>query len=494
MKKRILFVLLPLLLAGCNPSTNSSHSSYSVPSFDTSYDDTIEPNKDEQGNYLLDFYGLNDFHGSVAEDEEESQPGFSKIATFLKEKRAENPGGTVIVSSGDMWQGSADSNITHGELVVDLMNYVGFDAMTLGNHEFDWEISQIEENAQKANFPFLGANIVSSETGQRADFALPSVMIRRGPLNIGIIGTIGASLESSIVASALAGYEFALQAPIVESESERLKNEGADTVILLTHDSWATLYTDGRTIVNNHYVDAVFSGHAHVTDRHLENNIPILQTTGMGEQIMHIQLSISATGEVTPSTYEILDSSTYVANLTPDSLAQEIYDYYYYNFIKDIKEEVVGKVGSTMNLMQISYMACYTMLQHARTVDDTVVAAFHNNYGGIRVDSWSKGQMTYGDIYKTIPFDNYISIFEVTGESIKQMANQYSAVATVKETELVNSQVYKIAIISYLSEGRAAPYLLDDGVIISGFVRDLIAQEFRDNGTVYPNTYSAYAI
>ena len=72
----------------------------------------------------MDIFGINDFHGAIVNQETSDglELGFSKIGAYLKAKEAENPYGTIITSSGDMWQGSADSNLTKGALVTQLMN------------------------------------------------------------------------------------------------------------------------------------------------------------------------------------------------------------------------------------------------------------------------------------------------------------------------------------------------------------------------------------
>ena len=109
-----------------------------------------------QLNVYFDFYELSDFHGATTYGEG-SQLGISKLASYFDDKRTENPGGSIILAGGDMWQGTADSNITRGNLVTYAMCEIGFDSMTLGNHEFDWTDTWIKNNKNRANFPFLCA-------------------------------------------------------------------------------------------------------------------------------------------------------------------------------------------------------------------------------------------------------------------------------------------------------------------------------------------------
>jgi 2',3'-cyclic-nucleotide 2'-phosphodiesterase (5'-nucleotidase family) len=109
---------------------------------------------------VYQFYAVNDFHGSVLENSSYYyEGGLAKVGGKLKALKAADPEHTFIISSGDMWQGSLESNSNYGALVTEVMNNIGFDSMTIGNHEFDYGQSYIQTNRKAANFPFLAGNI-----------------------------------------------------------------------------------------------------------------------------------------------------------------------------------------------------------------------------------------------------------------------------------------------------------------------------------------------
>ena len=90
-----------------------------------------------------------------------------------------------------MWQGGSESNLTGGLIMTDWMNAIGFSAMTLGNHEFDWGEDGITPNKEAADFPFLAINVYRRSTNTRAEFATPSVLIEKsGIKNLDNILTI----------------------------------------------------------------------------------------------------------------------------------------------------------------------------------------------------------------------------------------------------------------------------------------------------------------
>ena len=101
--------------------------------------------------------GISDFHGAL--EESGKFPGFAKLGGHLREQYNKNPQGTLIQRGGDMFQGSLLSTVSQGRPVLAAMNYTGFDAMTIGNHEFDWGVKFLQELASQADFPFLAANL-----------------------------------------------------------------------------------------------------------------------------------------------------------------------------------------------------------------------------------------------------------------------------------------------------------------------------------------------
>ena len=231
--KKLLPLLMVLPLTACGKGKTLT-----IPTVDVTSLSITLPNKptrnvgeirsDDLYEYI-DLYELSDFHGAVYEEKHSNGTyiGLPKLASYFDNKRSSNPGGTVILSTGDMFQGSADSNLTRGYMVNYCMQYIGFDAMALGNHEFDWTDEWIKKNAElqynTTSVPYLGANILKN--GEIPSFLHKSTIVERGEYKIGVIGTIGNNLEASVLKSAREGYEFVPYADIVNAEALRLKTE-----------------------------------------------------------------------------------------------------------------------------------------------------------------------------------------------------------------------------------------------------------------------------
>lgn len=85
--------------------------------------------------------------------------GAAYLAKMIQEERSQNPDGTLLLAAGDMFQGTPVSNLFKGQPIIDVMNFLKFDAMAVGNHEFDWGKDTYKRLITASGFPDLSANI-----------------------------------------------------------------------------------------------------------------------------------------------------------------------------------------------------------------------------------------------------------------------------------------------------------------------------------------------
>lgn len=442
---------------------------------------------------VLDLFALNDLHGSIDYNNESSiEYGMYKIGSYLRDMADKNPGGTINMDAGDIWQGSADSNITRGKVLVEMFNSLDWAASTLGNHEFDWYDTIIEENRALANYPILGANVMDKKTNKRAENITDgaSTMIQRKDVNIGIIGTTGSSLESSILASAVAPYSFEPVTKYVIEEANKLRAQGAHLIILLTHDSLTGYHSSSEyggilePKGRDPYVDVVFTGHEHALDRQIINGVPVLQTNGNGRQVMHVNLTVS-NEDVVINTYEHV--STALSTYPNDPIITEVYARYS-DQISTVKDEVVGSLSTSINnKTPLVNLATRSMLEEAQKTFNADIAI--HNTGGVRVYSMPSGPVTYGDIYKAFPFDNTVVVVEdVWGSDVSRAMSGNGYYYREGLTGIDYDEKYTVVTINYISESnynnlKNYPQSVLEGV----FVRDLVAQFFREHKTVNPS-------
>ena len=272
----------------------------------------------------LDFYSVNDMHGKF--DDTYANIGVDEMSAYLRNAQTVREN-TVILSAGDMWQGSAESNFTQGNIVVEWMNDLGFVAMAMGNHEYDWGTTSIETNAALAEFPFLGINIFARDTNQRVEYCQPSVMVERSGAKIGIIGAIG-DCYSSIAAGMADDIYFKVGGELtslVKNESTRLRNLGADLIVFVVHDG------DGNydSSLSNGYVDLVFEGHTHKEVRKSDSyGVWHLQAGGdNGTGLSHAQVEVNILSDEHTVSTKIVKHSTY-ENMADDPIVDALLQKY----------------------------------------------------------------------------------------------------------------------------------------------------------------------
>src|SRR5271157_2456622 len=136
---------------------------------------------------------VNDTHGSIlpyiegTSGESQMVGGAAYLARMIQEERSKNPDGVLLLSAGDMFQGTPVSNLFKGESVADVMNYLKFDAMAIGNHEFDWGMDALRQLIASSRFPYLSANI-KDERGRYLPSVKSYIIVERKKVKIAIIG------------------------------------------------------------------------------------------------------------------------------------------------------------------------------------------------------------------------------------------------------------------------------------------------------------------
>ena len=332
-----IFLLLAILLSGCN------HTDFGPCAQHMDADDDGICDSCFNSVYILfDFYSINDLHGKLADAD--THPGVDELTTNLKTAVRENPN-TILLSAGDMWQGSSESNLTGGQIIVDWMNELDFAAMSLGNHEYDWGSEYIAQNSELAEFPFLAINVYDRQTNTRVDYCEASVIVESGGLQIGIIGAIG-DCYSSISADKCADVYFktgsALTA-LVKEESTRLQAQGADFIVYILHDGYERTHSGTAMPVSNYqigsyydtslsngYVDLVFEGHTH-QGYMLKDEYGVYHLQNRGDNkggISHAKILInSVTGSFKVKDTALVPTSKY-QNLADDPIVESLLDKY----------------------------------------------------------------------------------------------------------------------------------------------------------------------
>lgn len=419
----------------------------------------------------IEFYTMNDNHGAA--ERTSSQIGIARLSSYLKEKERLNGDGVVVLSSGDLWQGSADSNLSYGGVMVDWTNLIGLESMAIGNHEFDWGVEKIEKNAALSNAPFLSIN-TRNKDGSYPSWCSPSKVIERQGIKIGIVGAIG-KLETSIAASSLNGIYFESNyLSMANAEAIRLKNEeGCSLVVLSLHNGAAeTSYCPD--------IDAIFLGHVHSRSFTVEDNIPLVRTASDSKDVGHITFELGEDGKYHYGSYDYMnysDSSAY----SDDEETVRMYNYYL-EAIGPIKNRVLGHSSSSYSEERIGLLSCKAGREYYKTkFNPTNFLGYSTNKKGVR-QSIPAGDITYGQVYAAFPFDNYNDLCEVKGSVVSLLTGEgyYYDFGDASLTDIDDNVTYTVMTNSYVSEGSLAGFITrinrDDL-----FIRDIVASYLEAN-------------
>ncbi len=279
----------------------------------------------EYDTFPLTILSVNDLHGYIEQDEY-GMNGLSNMAYLINKIRDENPlDDVVLIGNGDMLQGTAISNMTNGLAVIESMDAMQFDAMGIGNHEFDWEIDTIidyfdeVETNDEADFPLLNANIYSIDDDslltEPGGDVLNSVVIEKEGVEVGIISYIG-DTYNSIAYDKVDDYYFDLDiSQSVEQIGNELVQTGVDVIVVNIHGFDTNTNYQLSTLrdqYGDYLVDVVINGHTHSYYEESINRIdgtpmPVIQAGGNGAAFGEVTLTIGLdTMEVINSTVDII--------------------------------------------------------------------------------------------------------------------------------------------------------------------------------------------
>ena len=282
---------------------------------------------------ILSIVGTSDLHGYFMERANRGGLGlFAGFVNNLRAARAADRGGVLLLDAGDTFQGGVESDLSEGAVVIDAYNALGYAALAVGNHEFDFGAadkpgarqdprsdmrSALKARAAQAHFPFLAANLLDETTGRRVDWpnVRASTVVEAAGLRVGLIGvmTIGA-LRATLPLN-VRGLRMAPLTETITAEARTLRQAGAQLVIVSAHagggcerfdnpldlstcDDAAEIFDVAREVPKG-LIDAIVAGHTHAGLAHEVNGVPIVQSYWGGRAFGRIDLTVDrASGHV----------------------------------------------------------------------------------------------------------------------------------------------------------------------------------------------------
>ena len=223
---------------------------------------------------VLHILHTNDFHSRVesinkydstcdaeTEDKGECFGGTARLATKLAEMRAQFEAAgepVILLDGGDQFQGSLFYTTYKGEDTAEFMNKLGYDAMAVGNHEFDDGPEALAALIERAEFPIISANIDASQSNLLKDKLLRSTVIEIGGDKIGIVG--GTTMDTPEISSPGDALIFQDDVDAITADVQKLTDEGITKIIALTHIGYGHEQQIAAAVPG---LDALVGGHSH---------------------------------------------------------------------------------------------------------------------------------------------------------------------------------------------------------------------------------------
>lgn len=188
--------------------------------------------------------------------------GFIRRAEMVRRERSKHPD-MLLFDSGDFSQGSPYYTLYKGDVEVGLMNLMRYDAVAIGNHEFDFGVENMARLFKKADFPIVCANYDFTGTALEG-VVKPYVVLRRGGLRIGVFG-LSPQLDGLVMAKTCAGVKYNDPVKAANDVAKLLKEqEKCDLVVCLSHLGWDIIGIDDTELMRQtRNIDIVLGGHSH---------------------------------------------------------------------------------------------------------------------------------------------------------------------------------------------------------------------------------------
>jgi 5'-nucleotidase / UDP-sugar diphosphatase len=359
--------------------------------------------------------------------------GAPQIATLVDNIRAEEEL-VFLFDSGDIFTGIL-SKLTEGAVPMEIMITMGYDAMAIGNHEFEYGWESFAEQKNRLPFPVLGANMFYADSGRR--YAQPYTIVERDGFRIGVVGIMGQDAGTAIIPSHVAGVDVQDPIPVVQAWVDELRPQ-VDIVLALTHQGkTAPMQTDDEAHPEIHRgiqadyemagavkgIDVLFGGHADAgTEQavvHKKTGTLIMQTYGQGTRLGQLKLSfdterneiVSHEGRLIPVVSNELEPHSVIVEKLAHYRAQfpELEETVFY-----AQERLSRAYNEESDLGNL-----YADI----LLDELDAEIGFINAGALRKDL-PQGDVPLADLMDSFPFQDEVVVLEMTGAQIMSVLEQ----------------------------------------------------------------------
>lgn len=406
----------------------------------------------------LNILHTNDIHGGIVPtaatfmnpDFPPMMGGGAYISAYVDDVREECGAAgeyCLLIDVGDIYQGTPTGNYDGGEFVMEWMNDLGYDMMTLGNHDFDDGIDNVLNLCRQADFPVICTNFVDSATAEIPDPVIPYVIREYQGVRIAFIGLATPDTYGLVTPELLGSYIFLNEVETTQAYVEEVLDQGADIVILVSHlgqpgdpDRYLqrvyTAWEQGEDYVKDFSmnnaeltclvpgIDVIVSGHTHLglAEPWVSpvSHTVVVQGYANGTGIGRLRLAID-TESRTLVGYDLPEGEEYISLLHdefwPDPRVAEMIEGFR-SVAEAGMDQVIGEAAEQIPRGNAEHPLGRLIADAMLWATDADVALM--NRGGIRA-ALPRGPLTPRIVYQAIPFEENLFLMELTGAQLKDI-------------------------------------------------------------------------
>ncbi|HEY6958411.1 MAG TPA: bifunctional UDP-sugar hydrolase/5'-nucleotidase [Candidatus Limnocylindria bacterium] len=374
-----------------------------------------------------DIHGHLDFDTVGSGSNAFAQGGMAALAGQVAALRQRAPSRTLLLDGGDAWQGTFISNVNKGQAVTKAMTLMKYDAMAVGNHDFDWGQDVLAQRAKEASFPFLATNVVQTATGKLPAYLQPYIVKDLGIAKVGIIGVTNPESNTIVKATSIAGLRFG-PAKDVKPYVDDLRPK-VDILVVVAHVGSSDATKLARDVPG---IDVIVASHDHapLQTARLEGSTTIVDAGAYTQYVGHLEIVVDPathrmkdairSGELTAvATSKAVKADPEIAAIVDAERAEA--DKYTSRVVGTLAHDLDG---SSRDENPIGNMIGDAFVEYGRQQGWQTDVAFYNA-GGIRA-SLKAGPVTYGQLYQVLPFGNVIVNVDLTGAQLSEVLEDAS--------------------------------------------------------------------
>lgn len=346
---------------------------------------------------------INDIHAHLSPSDQ-GLGGFAYLATAIRRERANCPE-CILLSAGDLVQGTPVSTIFHGLPVFEVANLLGFDAATLGNHDFDYGWMQARKFIETANYPMVSANVVGADN--RLFAPQPYVVLNVNHLRVAVIGALTDDMRNLSTPKLMEEWHTIPVIATVRRYAAELKDK-SDLIVLLGH---LTGEEEKEFLESVPEIPVIVTGHLHNgLEREMTRDGRVLvRVKGYAEELGRLDLKVD-TEKKAPVSWTWKRIPIDASKIEPAADVAPL--------VKRWEDEVTARVDRPLAVSRKNFNHAEVKALIEQAMRDETGADFaFMNLGGVR-DELPEGQLLERHIWDIMPFDNLVVIAKVKGSDL----------------------------------------------------------------------------